>query len=268
MKKRSRLALPPQSPDGLRETPVEVVVIDDDESPKHETSKQVDYAVASPPTDDASLGPELRLYQEGLDGDWLQLAWMRTRAEVPASEALPTEMVLPSVTCNLHDILPSTKSSPRPISSSAVNNSADVPLAQQRSKAECMAKIQAWLRHGDGDVPWPSCDAQLLADCDWATMLTPPPSPSTLCAIVRASSSPSLYRQLWLQEPLLRATLVHAGALRDVAVLTRLVDCDHVRSMAPRAFRSTLRQLDLRKDGEDVGIYLESELVRVYHTLR
>ncbi|EQC27193.1 hypothetical protein SDRG_14995 [Saprolegnia diclina VS20] len=265
MKKRSRLALPPQSPDGPRQTPVEVIVLDD-EVPKQETSKHVDKVMASPPNDDASLGLELRLYQEGLDGDWLQLAWMRTRAEVPSSEAVPMEMVLPSVTCNLHDVLPSTKSSPRPISSSTVKIAADVPLAQ-RSKAECMAKIQAWLRHGDGDVAWSTCDA-LLTDCDWATVLAPPPSPLTLCAMLRASSSPSLFRHVWLQETLLRSTLLHAGALRDVALLTRLVDCDHVRSMAPRAFRSTLRQLDLRKDGEDVGIYLESELVRVYHTLR
>ncbi|OQS01607.1 hypothetical protein ACHHYP_00611 [Achlya hypogyna] len=257
MKKRNRLALPLDPPttndwNSAQPTPA---------APSSEIAPSSVLAIEAATSGlNSNLAPQLRLYEEGLNGDWLQLAWMRQRAPVPPEEQLSTTLVLPTVTCSLHDILSTTKTVEQSVI--GANVSPDAPIA------ELAAQIRRWLVHGTATVAWRSCDAN-LGDCDWVELLSPAPSAARLCDLVRASESMALRRQLWLNPSLLRTLLLHAGKHQDAAVMQRLVDCSHVRQMAPKAFRAFVRDLQLREpDAEDSGIFVEAKLIDAYRKTR
>ncbi len=232
------------------------------------------------------IAPMCRLYQHGLDGDILQLAWIRKRFQRNSCSDLKSKFKLlpPRITCSIDEIVPMSlgpldlraKSRsvvpvekcmmendgiPVPSMAMTVTMEDDNGPREGNSAATYIQNVKSWLQQKEGAaVAWNNNVIMQhvpsnVEDCDWTSLLTSiqDTSPEYYCRLRKLISSsvhPCLIRQVWLI-PTLLGTLLHHVATSEAEIMPSFLrditqGSAWIQKMPPKDFRVLVRNARLR----------------------
>lgn len=182
--------------------------------------------------------------------------------------------VLPVPTLSVHELLapthdiaidtlfPTDATPPPLVSTVSRSTTRDAALASARQYIHCPDKATFTQRQS-----W-----RMLSARDWQDLYqtAPRPTAATVNALLRDVASDALVQFVW--DALLPVVLVHNGDddSDQHELLTRLVQHESVRTLAPAAFRAKVRAMALATRVGDAarGALVERQLLALYHRSR